>query len=459
MDYVVAEELNSAGSGVDSPAHRLRCLIGARRARVGIIGLGYVGLPLVPAVARAGYDVIGFDVDTAKIDWLSAGRSYIKHVANSAIRELVDRARFEPTADMAKLARADVILICVPTPLSNNREPDLSYVVATTRAIAERLRPGQMIVLESTTFPGTTRDVMKPILEEGGLRSGVDFFIAYSPEREDPGNPDFKTAQIPKVLGGDGATARDLAQMLYSSIVVRTVPVSSVETAEAVKLTENIFRTVNIALVNELKVVYDAMGIDIWEVIEAAKSKPFGYMPFYPGPGIGGHCLPVDPFYLTWKAREFDISTRFIELAGEINSAMPAHVVNRLATALDRQTGKGLNGARVLVIGVAYKKDIEDIRESPSLRIIDTLRRRGAAVEFHDPHVATLPRTRHFPDLGDSVSIPIEAKGLAGYDVVLICTDHSSIDYDVVLEHARLIVDTRNVYGHVVGDVAKVVRA
>jgi UDP-N-acetyl-D-glucosamine dehydrogenase len=459
MDYTAAGEATVIENTVTAPRLRLDGLIESRRARVGIIGLGYVGLPLVPAVARAGYDVIGFDIDAAKISALRRGRSYIKHIPHASIRELVDRARFEPTLDMANLARADVVLICVPTPLSDNREPDLSFVVATSEAIAAHLRPGQMIVLESTTYPGTTRDVVKPILERSGLRSGTDFFLAYSPEREDPGNLDFKTAQIPKVVGGDGEVARRLVQRLYSSFVVRTVPVSTVETAEAVKLTENIFRTVNIALVNELKVVYDAMGIDVWEVIEAAKSKPFGFMPFYPGPGIGGHCLPVDPFYLTWKAREFDISTRFVELAGEINSAMPLHVVNRVAAALDEKTGKGLNGARILVLGVAYKKDIEDIRESPSLRIIHALHRRGARVEFHDPHVEALPRTRHFPELGGLASTPLDADRLARCDVVLICTDHTVVDYDLVLEHAPLIVDTRNVFPFARGDVPKVVRA
>lgn len=460
MDALLkTEDSFDTAVAASSAGEHLRRLIEGRHATVGIIGLGYVGLPLVPAVAAAGYDVIGFDVDEAKIDAIREGRSYIKHIPSETIRALTSEGRLEATSDMTRLAAADAILICVPTPLSENREPDLSFVVATTEAIARHLRPGQLIVLESTTYPGTTRDLMKPILERGRLRSGVDFFMAYSPEREDPGNTRFTTAQIPKVVGGEGKVARELARALYSRIVVETVAVSTVETAEAVKLTENIFRAVNIALVNELKLIYDEMGIDIWEVIEAAKSKPFGYMPFYPGPGLGGHCLPIDPFYLTWKAREFAVSTRFIELAGEINTAMPAHVVSRLAQAIDADSGKGLKGARILLLGVAYKKDIDDIRESPALRIIELLVRRGAAVDFHDPHVAHLPRTRHYPDLAEMESVALDPSRLAGYDAVLICTDHSNVDYESVLAQARLVIDTRNVYGHAHAKTPKLVRA
>ena len=324
-------------------------------AVVGVIGLGYVGLPLALTAAHAGYRVLRFDINPSHVDDVNAGQSYIKHISPEVVANAVASGRFEATTDFDRLNEPDAILICVPTPLSRHRDPDLSFVVDTTRAITKRLRPGQLIVLESTTYPGTTDEVVRPILEETGLESGTDFFLAFSPEREDPGNPDFGTSTIPKVVGGDGPDALALANALYSQLVVRTVPVSSTATAEAVKLTENIFRAVNIALVNELKVVYEAMGVDVWEVIDAAKTKPFGFMPFYPGPGLGGHCIPIDPFYLTWKAREFGMETRFIELAGQINTAMPRVVVDRTAEALNQAAGKGLKGARVLLIGAAYK--------------------------------------------------------------------------------------------------------
>jgi UDP-N-acetyl-D-glucosamine dehydrogenase len=343
-----------------------------------------------------------------------------------------------------RLAVADLVLICVPTPLDRHREPDLSHVERTTEAVARRLRPGQLIVLESTTWPGTTTELMKPILEAGGLASGLDFFLAYSPEREDPGNPSFATALIPKVVGGDGPAALDLATRFYESVVSRAVAVSSPATAEAVKLTENIFRAVNIALVNELKLVFDAMGIDVWEVIEAARTKPFGFMPFYPGPGLGGHCIPVDPFYLAWKAREYGVATRFIELAGEINTLMPRVVVERLALELDRRAGRGLNGARILVLGLAYKKNVDDLRESPALVLVELLRRRGAVVAYHDPCIPEVKRTREHPQLAGMRSVPLEAAQIAGHDAVLIATDHDGVDYAGLVAHAKLVVDTRN---------------
>jgi UDP-N-acetyl-D-glucosamine dehydrogenase len=335
----------------------------------------------------------------------------------------------------------------VPTPLTRHREPDLTHVVQAAHAIASKLQRGQLVVLESTTYPGTTDEVIKPILEGTGLRSGTDFFLAFSPEREDPGNADFVTSNIPKIVGGDGADALALAEALYNALVVRTVPVSSAATAEAVKLTENIFRAVNIALVNELKVVYAAMGIDVWEVIEAAKTKPFGFMPFYPGPGLGGHCVPIDPFYLTWKAREYGIATRFIELAGEINTHMPNYVVGRLIEALDRHSGKGLTRARILILGLAYKKNVDDTRESPSLKLIELLEHRGATVDYHDPFVPVIPTTREYAVLAGRPSVPLGANMLERYDAVLIATDHDSIDYGTIARHAKLVVDTRNVFG------------
>jgi UDP-N-acetyl-D-glucosamine dehydrogenase len=416
----------------------------ARQATVAIVGLGYVGIPLALAAVRAGFSVIGLDIDAPRVAQINRGESFIKHIPASAMAEAVGTSRFSATTDMARLTDADAILICVPTPLTRHREPDLSFVVNTTKGIAGHLRPGQLVVLESTTYPGTTTGVMKPILEQGGLRSGRDFLLAFSPEREDPGNPQFGTATIPKVVGGDGPDALAAADALYAQLVVRTVPVSSPDTAEAVKLTENIFRSVNIALVNELKVIYDAMGIDVWEVIEAAKTKPFGFMPFYPGPGLGGHCIPIDPFYLTWKAREYGIATRFIELAGEINTMMPQFVVERTAQALDRMASKGLNGARILLLGVAYKKNVDDMRESPSLVLIELLQKRGAVVEFHDPFVPEIPRTREHPELAGMRSVTLTPDAVAAYDAVLVATDHDEVDYPSVVRAAKLVVDTRN---------------
>lgn len=416
-----------------------------RKATIGVIGLGYVGLPLVCAICAEGFKAVGFDIDAGKIEKLKAGKSYIGNIHNDRIGSYVQDEAFIPTDDFAKLADVDAILMCVPTPLNRNREPDMTYVVDTTKTIAKTLRPGQLIVLESTTWPGTTRELVRPILEQAtGLRSGVDFFLAFSPEREDPGNAKFHTAVIPKVVGGDGPAALKLAQTMYDQFLAQTVAVSSADTAEAVKLTENIFRAVNIALVNELKVIYDAMGIDIWEVIEAAKTKPFGYMPFYPGPGLGGHCIPIDPFYLTWKAREYNISTRFIELAGEVNVLMPRYVVNRLTETLDTRFGKSLKGTKILILGMAYKKNVADIRESPSFTVMELLQKRQADISFHDPYVDVVPPTREHAAFTGMKSVPLTPETVAAADVVMIVTDHDNVDYDMVVKNARLVIDTRN---------------
>ena len=412
-----------------------------------MIGLGYVGLPLSVAIARAGFPVSGFDIEARKVESLNNGQSYIEAVTSTALAGHVGSGRFRATADFAELAVCDVIIICVPTPLTKHREPDLSFVRNTASTIAKHLRLGQLIVLESTTYPGTTDDVIKPILEETGLQSKIDFFLGFSPEREDPGNRSFEVATIPKVVAGDGIEAATLVQAFYQGVVETVVPVSTTATAEAVKLTENIFRSVNIALVNELKVVLGAMGIDIWEVIEAAKSKPFGYMPFYPGPGLGGHCVPIDPFYLTWKAREFELPTRFIELAAEINTAMPRHVVDQLAKALDRRCGKALSRSRILIIGLAYKKNVPDIRESPSLRLIELIEEWGGKAEFHDPHVSEIPTTREHMAIKGRRSVELTEAALKDFDAVVVATDHDAIDYQAIADHAPLIVDTRNVFG------------
>lgn len=416
-----------------------------RKAKIGVIGLGYVGLPLICAVCDKGFSAIGFDIDRSKIEKLERGVSYIGNIHNDKVSAFVQSGKFLPTDRFEKLAEVDAILMCVPTPLNRNREPDMTYIIKTAESIAPHLRRGQLIVLESTTYPGTTRDVVAPILERtSGLKSGVDFFLAFSPEREDPGNPQYHTAIIPKVVGGMGADALKLAQTMYDQFLVKTVAVSSAETAEAVKLTENIFRSVNIALVNELKVIYDAMGIDIWEVVDAAKSKPFGYMPFYPGPGLGGHCIPIDPFYLTWKAREFGIATRFIELAGEINISMPAYVVNKTAAALDTRFARALNGAKIMIIGMAYKKNVADIRESPAFAVIDLFRQRKAEVTFHDPYVDVVPPTREHADFTGMASVPLTAETLAAQDAVIIVTNHDNVDYALIAQQAKLVVDTRN---------------
>lgn len=419
-----------------------------REAVIGVIGLGYVGLPLVCAVCSQGFKSVGFDIDAEKIARLNGGQSYIGNIHNDKIAALVSGGQFSPTTDFSRLGEADAILMCVPTPLNKNREPDMTYVEETGKTIARHLRRGQLVVLESTTWPGTTRELLRPILEAGsGLKAGVDFFLAFSPEREDPGNAQFHTAIIPKVVGAEGPEALRLAQTMYDQFLQKTVAVSSADTAEAVKLTENIFRAVNIALVNELKVIYDAMGIDIWEVIEAAKTKPFGYMPFYPGPGLGGHCIPIDPFYLTWKAREHGVSTRFIELAGEINVLMPRFVVNRLTEALDLRFSKSLNGAKILLLGMAYKKNVADIRESPSFGIMTLLRKRQADISFHDPFVDEVPPTREHAEFTGMLSQPLTSETVAAADAVVVVTDHTGVDYDMVAQHAKLVIDTRNVYG------------
>lgn len=420
--------------------------IANRDYTVGIMGMGYVGLPLALAAAKAGFRVIGFDIDEARVALLNRGESGIKHIPGGAIAEALNEKRFRATTDPNKLSEADAILIAVPTPLSKQREPDLTFVEKSTRAIAEVLRRGQLVVLESTTWPGTTTEVMQPILEARGLRAGKDFYLAFSPEREDPGNSSFGTATIPKVVGADDPASLKLACALYDQFIHKTVPVSTASTAEAVKLTENIFRSVNIALVNELKMIFDRMGIDVWEVIDAAKTKPFGYMPFYPGPGLGGHCIPIDPFYLTWKAREFEVATRFIELAGQINTDMPHYVVNRLAEALDRRFSKGLNGASILIVGLAYKKNIEDTRESPAFKLIELIEKRGATTEYYDPFVAEIPKTREHPTLQGRKSIAVSRQSLAKYDAVIVATDHDAVDWRVLAEQARLVVDTRNVF-------------
>src|SRR5262245_44209201 len=414
-----------------------------RSAVIAVIGLGYVGLPLVKALLGVPFKVIGLDADPEKVVALKQGRTYIRHMPAELFTAAFANGQFCPTIEFGALAEADAVLMCLPTPLTAHREPDLSFVEVSTRGLAPFLKRGQLVVLESTTYPGTTGQVMKPILEEGGLRSGRDFFMAYSPEREDPGTS-YAMAAIPKVLGGDGPEALRLAEALYGTFVSKTVPVSSLETAEAVKLTENIFRAVNIALVNELKLVYDAMGIDVWEIIDAAKTKPFGYMPFYPGPGLGGHCIPIDPFYLAWKSREFDVPTRFIELAGEINTQMPVYVVRRLEEALDRTAGTALGASRILLIGLAYKRNVADIRESPSLRLMELLESRGAQSSYYDPFVPVIPETREHKSLAGRRSQPWDPTDFTSYEAVLIVTDHDGVDYAELVRHARLVIDTRN---------------
>ena len=424
-------------------AAELRMRLRARSAQVAIVGMGYVGLPLARAVSDAGHPVLGFDIDPGKAEALNAGRSYLRGIPDGDI-ERMRAAGFAATADPARLRDVDVILICVPTPLGLHHEPDLTFVVKSTETVAASLRRGQLVVLESTTYPGTTREVVRPTLERGGLRSGYDFFLAYSPEREDPGNAGYTTRSIPKVIGADDPIARELATQLYRNVMDQVVLVQSADAAEAVKIVENIFRAVNISLVNELKIVFSRMGIDIWEVIEAAKTKPFGYMPFYPGPGLGGHCIPIDPFYLSWRAREFGLDARFIELAGQINATMPTYVIDRLAEALDERFRKGLNGSRILVVGLAYKKNVADVRESPAMAIIARLERRGAVVDYHDPLVPEIPETREHPKLALRRSTPLQPAALASCDAAVIVTDHDCIDFGLLTDHCPLVVDTRN---------------
>jgi UDP-N-acetyl-D-glucosamine dehydrogenase len=412
---------------------------------LGVIGLGYVGIPLSLTFLRKGIKVIGFDLDPAKIASIEQGQSYIKHIPSEDIVGFVTQEQFVATVDFYRLAEPDCLLICVPTPLTANREPDLKYIVATGRAIAKALRPGQLVVLESTTYPGTTVEVLQPLLEESGLKAGVDFALAFSPEREDPGNPNYGTANIPKVVGGIDPSSSSLAQTLYAAAMEQVVPVASTQVAEMTKLLENIFRSVNIALVNELKVLCLRMGIDIYEVIRAAATKPFGFMPFYPGPGLGGHCIPIDPFYLTFKAREYDISTRFIELAGEVNAAMPYFVVQRVMDALNEQ-GKSLKGAKVLVLGAAYKKNVDDDRESPFYKLVELLGQRGGVVSYNDPHIPALRPVRKYNFR--LTSTPLTEENLAQTDCVLVAVDHDAYDPAFILQHANLIVDTRNLFAN-----------
>ncbi|HEY7309678.1 MAG TPA: nucleotide sugar dehydrogenase [Gemmataceae bacterium] len=439
-----------------SLAEELLGRIEERTARVAVVGLGYVGLPLAETFAWGGYPVLGFDIDADKIARLNRGESYIGHICPERVTELVNSGRFEATSDPRRFAESDAIIICVPTPLGEAREPDLSYIVNTAVTLRPHLRRGQLIVLESTTYPGTTEDLLLPLLEESGLKAGRDFFLAYSPEREDPGNRDYATRNIPKVIGGLNETSRRLAVALYEPIVDGVVPVSSTRVAEACKILENTYRAVNIALVNELKGVFAAMGIDVWEVIAAAKTKPFGFQAFYPGPGLGGHCIPIDPFYLTWAARKYGVFTRFIELAGEINTAMPQYVLDRVADALN-DDGKSLKGSRVCVLGVAYKKDVDDPRESPAFTLLELLQAKGARISYNDPHVPRLPRMRHHTLRMDSQ--PLSPEFLSEQDCVVIVTDHSAYDWDLVVENTRLVVDTRNATADCATPRARIVKA
>jgi UDP-N-acetyl-D-glucosamine dehydrogenase len=431
---------------------------------VGIMGLGYVGLPLAATFAEGGFTVIGFDIAPNKIEELRMGRSYIRHIPAERLRKIARSEPFRrggaigfyPSTDHGLLRECDAILICVPTPLTEHREPDLSYVVGTTKAIAVHLRPNQLVVLESTTYPGTTDEVVREILEAGGLRAGRDFYLAFSPEREDPNNVQYDTKTIPKLIGGYTPRCGEVASALYGAVIEKIVPVSSARVAEAAKLLENIYRSVNIALVNELKLLFERMGIDVWEVIDAAATKPFGFTPFYPGPGLGGHCIPIDPFYLTWKARQYDLTTRFIELAGEINTAMPAFVIEKLTDALNERR-RSLKGARVLVLGVAYKRDLDDTRESPALKLLDLLVQKGAAVGYHDPYVPALGRSRHYDF--HLQSVPLTPEELQRWDAVIIATDHTVFDYAMVVDASALVVDTRNATGSVARGREKVIRA
>ena len=430
--------------------------IKTRTARVGIVGMGYVGLPLMRTFCNAGFWCLGFDIDTEKVKQLNAGKSYIKHIPSSLIKRVLGEGRFRADSDPKSLAGCDAILICVPTPLTKMRDPDMRYVERTAWMIADHLRRGQLIVLESTTYPGTTRELVQPILESTGLKADRDFFLAYSPEREDPGRKDYTTETITKVVGGIGAKSLRVARALYSAAISSVETVTSCEAAEACKILENVYRSVNIALINELKILFDRMGIDVWEVVRAAATKPFGFQAFYPGPGLGGHCIPIDPFYLTWKARQFDMNTRFIELAGEINTAMPQYVIARLTEALNGKK-KSVNGSKILVLGLAYKKDIDDLRESPSIELIERLRDLGAKVDYNDPHIPKTPKQRDH-DLGLR-SKRLTATMLKSYDCVLIATDHSAYDYDWIVANARLVVDTRNATADVKKGRKKIVKA
>jgi len=428
----------------------------SKTVSVGIVGLGYVGLPLAREFCQGGATVLGFDVNSRAVSMINRGKSPIKHIMNATMAEMIKSGRFQATEDMSQLSKPDAILICVPTPLTKNREPDLQYVESTCEVIAKHLRKGQLVVLESTTYPGTTREVMLPMLESSGLKVEKDFFLAYSPEREDPGNKSFQTSTIPKVVGGYGKESLRRALDVYRCAIKTLVPVDTCEIAEAAKILENTYRCINIALVNELKMLFDRMGIDVWEVVRAAGTKPFGFSAFYPGPGLGGHCIPIDPFYLTWKARQYGMPTRFIELAGEINTSMPEYVVQRTADALNDRR-KSLKGSRILVLGLAYKPDIDDVRESPSLELIEMLKTKGAKVDYNDPYIPQTHKQREY-DLRMK-SKPLTPKMLAGYDAVLIATNHSDYDYNAIVKHAQLVVDTRNATAAVRGGRRKIVKA
>lgn len=432
-----------------------------KTAVIGIIGLGYVGLPLALEYALKGFKTIGFDIDERKIPLLKSGKSYIKHISEEKIKKAVNSKKFYATSDFTRLPEADAIIICVPTPLNEHREPDMTFIENSGKIISQYLKKGQFVSLESSTYPGTTEEILLPMFEKAPIIQssvsskqsakgknkpfvvGKDFFLAFSPEREDPNNANYSTATIPKVVGGVTPNCLKVALALYNQVIVKTVPVSSPRAAEATKLLENIYRSINIALVNELKMVFDRMNIDIWEVIKAASTKPFGFQPFYPGPGLGGHCIPIDPFYLTWKAREFEISTKFIELAGEINTLMPYYVVEKAGEVLNKFK-KSLNGSKVLILGASYKKDIDDMRESPSLKLIEILREKGANVDYSDPYVPKLPKTRKYNY--DMKSVEINKNTLPKYDLVLLSTDHSNYDYKFIDANAKLILDTRNAF-------------
>lgn len=444
---------------VEQSVEQLKRQLADRQISVGVIGLGYVGIPLISAFVNAGFRCLGYDVDQKKIDRLNAGESYIKHISSETVADWIARDVLEPTADMTRLGEADVLLICVPTPLNDSRDPDLRYVEGTARSIAAALRPGQLIILESTTYPTTTRDVLVPILNDNpsGLVCGQDFFVAYSPEREDPGNPDYTAAGIPKVVGGYDDQSCELATLLYEHAIVQVIPVANAEIAEACKILENTYRAVNIALVNELKMLLDRMGIDVWDVVNAARTKPFGFQAFYPGPGLGGHCIPIDPFYLSWLARRHGMSTRFVELAGEVNSRMPRYVISQLAEFLNEQ-GKPIKGTKICLLGVAYKKDVDDPRESPSFELLDLLLERGAVMTYSDPHVPQLPQMRHH-DVPDLSSSELTAEFLASQDCVLIATAHSAWDYEFIVRHSRMVLDTRNATENVTAGREKIFKA
>lgn len=426
-----------------------------KKARIGVIGLGYVGLPLVIGFGKAGFQVVGLDIDESKIARISSGESYIRHIPGDDIRKLIDAGLLEASTDFSKVSQLDCILICVPTPLNANREPNMDYIISTARAVSPFLVKNQIVVLESTTYPGTTREVLVPELESfSKLKSNKDFFVAYSPEREDPNNKKFSSMDIPKVIGADSDYALEAANVLYSSIIKQTVTVSDTMTAEATKLLENIFRAVNIALVNEMKIIFDKMGIDVWEVIKAASTKPFGFMPFYPGPGLGGHCIPIDPFYLTWKAREYGVATRFIELAGEINVGMPEYVVQKITHALNEKE-KSVKGSRILILGLAYKQDVDDTRESPSYKIMALLEGYGAKVEFNDPYVDRIDHKRDYPQFVGKSGVALD--NLDKFDAAVILTAHNAYDYEEIVKKSNIVVDTRNACGNIKSD--KIVKA